>query len=74
MGKGDTKQMYEINYNNGNPIYQNFDFPDDISGLDPQIIRDTLELLEFLAEMSDSYAVTEQELAHIKAYKQKHNL
>ena len=74
MGKGGAKTMYEINYNNGNPIYKNFDFPDDISGLDYQIIRDTLELLEFFAEMSDSYAVTKRELAHIKAYKQKHNL
>ena len=74
MGKGGTKQMYEIDEDNRNSIYQHFDFPDDISGLNPQIIRNTLEILEFLAEMSDSYAVTKQELAHIDEYRRKHNL
>lgn len=66
--------MYKINDSTDNPTYLEFDFPEDISGLDIQIIKNTLDMLEFIAEMSDSYTTTRQELQVINSYRHKHNL
>lgn len=66
--------MYKIANESDTPIYQHFNFPDDISKLDIQIIKNTLDHLAFIAEMSDDYNITRRELQVINDYKRKHNL
>lgn len=56
----------------GKIIYQGFDFPKSLENLDVTIVNNTLDYLSFLAEMSDSYAVTRQEKRQIAEYRAQH--
>lgn len=56
----------------GKPIYQGFDFPKSLENLDVTIVNNTLDYLSFLAEMSDSYAVTRREQRQIAEYRGQH--
>lgn len=56
----------------GKIIYQGFDFPKSLENLDVTIVNNTLDYLSFLAEMSDSYAVTRQEKRQIAEYRVQH--
>lgn len=56
----------------GKTIYQGFDFPKSLENLDVTIVNNTLDYLSFLAEMSDSYAVTKQEKRQIAEYRAQH--
>lgn len=58
----------------GKPVYRNFPFPESLDGLDIETVRHTLDYLDFIAEMSDDYAITQEEQARIRAYRQKHHL
>lgn len=53
-------------------IYQPFPFPETLEGLDITIVKNTLDYKEFLAEMSDDYRITKEELAVIREYRAKH--
>lgn len=55
-----------------NGIYVQFSFPDDISDLNIETIKTTLSHLQFIAEMSDSWKITQTELKRINDYKNKH--
>lgn len=58
----------------GNTIYRNFNYPDSLEGLDREIVANTLDYLEFCAEMSDSYTVTKRECARINAYRKEQGI
>lgn len=60
--------------NAGRPIYQGFHYPDSLNGLDITVVRNTLDHLEFLAEMSDDYHRTREEIARINRYRQEQGL
>lgn len=57
--------------NEGRPIYRNFTYPDSLEGLDHEIVSNTLDYLEFCAQMSDSYAETKAEWARINQYRKQ---
>lgn len=59
---------------NGTTIYAGFNYPEDISTLDIDIIKATLNYYWFIAEMSDDYNQTRKEQSVINEYRQKHNL
>lgn len=58
----------------GRPIYRGFTYPESLEGLDLTIVRNTLEHLEFLAEMSDDYRRTKEELERINRYRREQGL
>lgn len=60
--------------NAGRPIYRNFHYPDSLDGLDITVVRNTLDHLEFLAEMSDDYRRTKEEIARIDRYRREQGL
>lgn len=66
--------MYNVQEVNGNKVYQGFDYPDSIDGLDKQIIHNTLSYEEFIANMSDDWNRTKSELEIIEKYRQEHDL
>lgn len=60
--------------NRGRQIYRGFTYPESLDGLDLTIVRNTLEHLEFLAEMSDDYRRTEEERKRIDRYRREQGL
>lgn len=64
--------MKIITLTNGTNIYQPFPFPEILDDLDITIVKNTLDYKEFLAEMSDDYRITKEELAVIREYRAKH--
>ena len=58
----------------GLTIYQPFPYPKSLEGLDREIVKNTLDWYEFLAEMSDDYSMTRSELARINRYRREHAL
>ena len=66
--------MYKTIEVDGKTVYQQFDYPETIDGLDKQTIVNTLNYDEFIANMSDDWNRTKSELNTIQEYRQKHNL
>lgn len=67
--------MYKIKTTHaGDQIYEHFDRPDNIDGLDRQIVLNTLDYAEFIADMSDDYNRTKDERAAILRYRIKMGL
>lgn len=58
----------------GSKIYMLFNLDTDITGLDREIMLNTLDYSQFIASMADDYAHEKSELEHVAKMREKFNL